>query len=65
MVFISAFAIPFIYKVLNAFNAMPISTTLFIMGTGLAVLLFLLADINRQSKLKERKIFENKLQPIL
>lgn len=62
---ISLFSIPFIPQILTVFYSIPFFTTLFVVGTSLVVLLFLLADINRQFKMKEEKIFQNKLQPIL
>lgn len=65
LVVISSFSIPFIPQILTIFYSIPVFKTLLIVGTGLVVLLFLLADINKQYKMKEKKIFENNLQPIL
>ncbi|MFN7116954.1 MAG: anti-sigma factor family protein [Saprospiraceae bacterium] len=62
---ISSFSIPFIPLILDIFYSKSIITTLLVMGTGLGVLLFLLADITRQYKAKEDKIFKNNLQPTL
>jgi predicted nucleic acid-binding Zn ribbon protein len=62
---ISSFSIPFIPKILAVFYSIPVFKTLLILGTGLVVLLFLLADINKQYRMKEEKIFKNDLQPIL
>lgn len=61
---ISSFAIPYIPKILSVFKSIPSFTTILIVGTGLMVMLFLIADLNNQYKLKEKKIFENNLQPI-
>lgn len=65
LIAISSFAIPFIPQILTIFNSTPNLTMQLIIGTGLVVLIFLLTDLNKQYKLKERKIFENNLQPIL
>lgn len=62
---ISSFCFPFIPNILAIFNSKSILTTLFIVGTGAALMLFLLVDLHKQYKLKERKIFKNNLQPIL
>lgn len=62
---VSSFAIPFIPRLLAVFHSVSFFKTLLIMGTGLAVLLFLLADIRKQYKMKEKKIIENNLQPVL
>lgn len=62
---ISSFSIPFIPRMLAIFYTKSILTTLLIIGTGLVVLFFLLADITQQYKAKEEKIFQNNLQPIL
>ena len=62
---ISSFSIPFVPQILTIFYSIPFFTILFVVGTGLVVLLFLLADINKEFKMKEEKIFQNKLQPIL
>lgn len=65
LVVMASFSIPFITPILTIFYSIPFFTTLFLVGTGLGVLLFLLADMSKQFKLKEEKIFHNKLQPIL
>ena len=62
---ISIVSVPFLSKALTVFYAIPIFKTLLIVGTGLAVVLILIADLIKQYKLKERKIFEDNLQPIL
>lgn len=64
-VLISSLSIPFIPQVLTAFFTLSIFTTLLIVGTGLVVFLFLLADLNRRYKLKEQQIFDNNLQPTI
>lgn len=60
-----SFAIPFLPRILMIFDSISIFKTLFIVGTGFAVIFFLLADLSRQYKLKEKKLFENNLQPTL
>ena len=65
LVAISCFSIPFIPKILAIFYSKSILTTLFVIGTSLAVLFFLMVDIIQQFKAKEEKIFQNNLQPIL
>lgn len=62
---IASVSIPFIPKILTIFYSKSIFTTLFVIAIGLFVLLFLLADISRQYKTKEEKLFNNDLQPIL
>jgi anti-sigma factor RsiW len=64
IVVITAFSIPFLPQIRAIFSAIPVFPALLIGGTGAVVLLFLVADINRQYKIKEEKIFQNKLQPI-
>jgi hypothetical protein len=65
LVVIASFSIPFLPKLLAIFNSNSTLSTLLISGTGLAILLFLLADTIRQYKQKEEKLFQNKLQPTL
>ena len=65
LIVISSFSIPFVPQILTVFYSIPFFTSIFVVGTGLVVFLFLLADINKQFKMKEEKIFRNKLQPIL
>lgn len=65
LITISSFSIPYIDTILAIFLSKSIFTTLFVLGTGLVILLFLLADIRQQYKTKEEKIFKNNLQPIL
>jgi hypothetical protein len=62
---LSSLSIPFIPQILAIFYSKSIFTTLLVTGTGLVVLLFLLADIIQQYKTKEDKLFKNNLQPIL
>lgn len=62
---ISSFSIPFIPRAFAIFHSTTILTTLLVIGTGLVVLLFLLADIIQQYKAKEDKLFKNNLQPVL
>ena len=61
---IASLSIPFIPELLAGFNTQSVFTTLLVTGTGLAVLLFLLADMKRQYKTKAEKLFKNALQPI-
>lgn len=61
---ISSFAIPFIPQILTIFSSTPVFSMLFVVGTGLAVFVFLFADLSKQYKQKERQIFGNKLQPM-
>lgn len=61
---IASFSIPYIPEILAAFSK-SVLTTLLVAGTGLSVLLFLLADIFRQYKSKEEKLFQSHLQPTL
>lgn len=65
VIVVSSFAIPFIPNILAMFYSNSVFTTLLVTGTGLAVLLFLLADIIRQYKMKEEKLFKDFLQPKL
>lgn len=65
LIVISSFSIPYIPEVLAVFYSKSVFVTLLVVGTGLVVLLFLLADILQQYKTKEEKIFQNNLQPIL
>lgn len=62
---ISSFSIPFMPRIFAIFYSTSILTTLLVIGTGLIVLLFLLADIIQQYKTKEDKLFKNNLQPVL
>lgn len=64
LIAISATSIPYLPALLAIFTSKSVFTTLLVTGTGLVVLLFLLADILRQYKKKEEKIFNNNLQPI-
>lgn len=65
VVVIFSFSIPFVLQILTVFYSIPFLTTLFVVGTGLVVLLILFAEINKEYKMKDEKIFQNKLQPIL
>jgi len=60
---IVSLAIPFIPDILAVFYSKSIFTTLLVIGTGVVVFLFLLADITQQYKIKEEKVFKNNLQP--
>jgi hypothetical protein len=43
---------------------MTLFANLFIVGTGIGVVIFLLSDIYKQYKIKEKILFEDNLQPI-
>lgn len=62
---IASFSIPYLPEVSTLFDSQSFFTTLLVIGTGLAVLFFLGADMIRQYQTKEKKIFKNNLQPIL
>lgn len=64
LVTMASLSIPFMPVLLTVFYSKSIFITLLVIGTGLAVFLFLLADIKRHYKIKEEKIFKNNLQPI-
>lgn len=63
VIVISSLAVPFIPGVLAVFNSKSVITSLLIIGTGIAVLFFLLADVMQQYKMKEEQLFKNNLQP--
>ncbi len=65
LIAISSFSIPFIPNILEVFYLKSIIPTQLLLGTGVVVLLFLWIDIIQQYKKKEKKIFNNNLQPIL
>lgn len=65
LLIILSLSISFLPQLLSIFHSIPFFKTLLIIGTGLAVMLFLFADLSKQYKRKEKKIFENNLQPIL
>lgn len=65
LIVIASFSIPFLPRLRILFYSRSVVTTLLVTGTGLAVLLFLLADITRQYKKKENKLFKQHLQPVL
>lgn len=57
-------SIPFLQPILSLFSSMAFFTNIFIVGTGLCVLIFLLSDLYRQYKIKEKILFEDSMQPI-
>lgn len=61
---LASFSIPFVPQVLAVFYLDSMLTTLFVLGTGLAVLVFLLADLARQYKTKADRLLKKSLQPI-
>jgi hypothetical protein len=64
-ILISSFSIPYLPMIFALFYSQSIFSTLFLIGTGLFILAFLVADIIRQYKKKEDEIFKNDLQPML
>lgn len=62
---ISSLSIPYLPTIIAILNPKPILTTLMLIGTGVTVLLFLLADLIQQYKTKEDQIFKKNMQPIL
>lgn len=56
-------SIPFLPEMLAVVHTTSFFTTLLVLGTGVFVLLFLLADMYRQFKVKTQKIMEQPLQP--
>jgi hypothetical protein len=64
LIAISSFSIPYLPKIIAIFSSKSVLTALLVTGTGLVVLLFLLADIIRNYKAKEDQLFKNNLQPI-
>lgn len=56
-------SIPFLKPILSVFFSMPLLTGIFIVGSGISVLIFLLSDSYNQYKIKEKIIFEKNLQP--
>lgn len=57
-------SIPFLLPILSLFSSMTLFTNIFIAGSGLGVLIFLLFDLYKQYKIKEKILFEDNLQPI-
>ncbi len=67
MVFIASvvsISLPFLRPILSLFSSITFWTNIFIVGTGLSVLIFLLTDVYKQYKIKERILFEDNLQPV-
>ena len=64
LISISSLSIPYVPKVLALFYSNSIYTSLLVIGTGLVVFIFLLADIIQNYKNKEKLIFNKELQPI-
>ncbi len=57
-------SLPFSLPILRVFYSMALFTHIFIGGTSICVLIFLLTDIYKQYKIKEKILFEENLQPI-
>ncbi|HPJ11517.1 MAG TPA: hypothetical protein PLS51_12860 [Flavobacterium sp.] len=68
LVFLAAvvlsFGFPYLPAVMGVFNAIPSFTVLLAAGTALVVLLLLLADLNKQYRIKEKRILKDYLPPI-
>ncbi len=64
-IFIMSFSIPYLPMVMALFSSQSILTTLFLIGTGLLILLVFVVDIFRQYKKKKAELFKNDLQPSL
>ncbi len=60
---VASFSLPFIPKLTAIFYSASTFAMLLMTGTGLGVLLFLVAAIFQQYKTKEEKIVKNNLQP--
>lgn len=58
-------SLPFLLPILSLFSSMTLFTNIFIAGSGLSVLTFLLSDIYKQYKIKEKILFKDNLQPIV
>lgn len=57
-------SLPFLIPILNVFSSITLYTNIFIVGSGLSVLIFLLSDLYKQYKIKEKILFEDNLQPV-
>lgn len=58
-------SLPFSLPILRVFYSMALFTNIFIGGTSICVLIFLLSDIYKQYKIKEKILFKENLQPIV
>lgn len=56
--------LPFLQPIISVFYAKSLFTNLFIIGTGLCVVLFFVVDIYKLYTIKEKILFDNNLQPI-
>lgn len=65
LIAISSLSIPYLPAIVALLNPKTALATLLLIGTGLAVWLFLLIDLVQQYKKKEDQIFKNNLQPML
>jgi len=65
IIIIISVALPFVLNVLRIFHATSFTTTILLVGTGLCVFAFLLADTIQRFHMKEVKLFKNNLQPLL
>ncbi len=65
LIVISSMSIPFMPIILSMLYSKSIFSTLLFIVTGLVVLLFLITDVYRQYKVKEEKIFNYNVQPII
>lgn len=60
---ISSLSIPYLTEIQSLLFSKSFITGLLTIGTGVAVLLFLLADLIRQFSVKKDQLFKNNLQP--
>lgn len=54
---------PFLQPIVSVFYAKSFFTNLFMIGTGLCVVIFFVADIYKRYNAKEKILFDNNLQP--
>jgi hypothetical protein len=57
-------SLPFLKPIVSVFYTKSLFTNLFIIGTGICVVIFFVADIYKLYKAKEKILFDNNLQPI-
>ena len=57
-------SLPFLQPIVNIFYATSFFTNLFIIGTGLCVVIIFVADLYKLYTVKEKILFHNNLQPV-
>jgi hypothetical protein len=57
-------SLPFLQPIVRIFYTTSFFTNLFIIGTGLCVVIFFVADMYKLYNVKEKILFDNNLQPI-